>query len=34
VEQAMQDYLSWEVALLEQIERDGTARFRHRWEFH
>lgn len=33
VEQAMQDYLTWEVALVEQIERDGTARFRHRWEF-
>ncbi len=33
VEQAMQDYLRWEVALVEQIERDGTARFRHRSEF-
>ncbi len=33
VEQAMQDYLTWEVALVEQIERDGTARFRHRAEF-
>ncbi len=33
VEQAMRDYLTWEVALVEQIERDGTARFRHRWEF-
>lgn len=33
VEQAMQDYLSWEVALVEQIERDGTSRFRHRSEF-
>ncbi|MDX1433048.1 MAG: rhodanese-like domain-containing protein [Gammaproteobacteria bacterium] len=27
VEQAMQDYLTWEVALVEQLERDGTARF-------
>ncbi|MDH3317234.1 MAG: rhodanese-like domain-containing protein [Gammaproteobacteria bacterium] len=33
VEQAMQDYLTWEVALVKQIERDGTARFRHRWDF-
>lgn len=33
VEQAMQDYLTWEVALVEQIERDGTARFRHRRDF-
>ncbi|MDX1512349.1 MAG: rhodanese-like domain-containing protein [Gammaproteobacteria bacterium] len=33
VEQAMQDYLTWEVALVEQIERDGTARFRRRAEF-
>jgi rhodanese-related sulfurtransferase len=33
VEKAMQDYLTWEVALVEQIERDGTARFRHRPEF-
>jgi rhodanese-related sulfurtransferase len=33
VEEAMQDYLTWEVALVEQIERDGTARFRHRQEF-
>jgi len=22
------DYLTWEVALLEQIERDGTTRFK------
>ena len=29
VEDAMQDYLSWEVGLVEQIERDGSARFRH-----
>ena len=28
VEQAMQNYLSWEVALVAQIERDGDARFR------
>ena len=28
VEQAMQDYLTWEVNLVEQIERDGDARFR------
>jgi rhodanese-related sulfurtransferase len=27
-EQAMRDYLSWEVALLEQIERDDDATFR------
>jgi len=27
-EQFMRDYLSWEVALVEQIERDGTTRFR------
>jgi 3-mercaptopyruvate sulfurtransferase SseA len=27
IEQAMQAYLSWEVALVEQIERDGTTRF-------
>lgn len=33
VEQAMQAYLTWEVALVEQIERDGTARFRHRSGF-
>ncbi len=33
VEQAMQDYLTWEVGLVEQIERDGTARFRHKAEF-
>ena len=25
VEQAMEDYLTWEVALVEQVERDGTA---------
>ena len=28
VEQWMQDYLSWEVALVAQIERDGDANFR------
>jgi len=28
VSQAMQDYLTWEVNLVEQIERDGDARFR------
>lgn len=28
VEQAMRDYLTWEVNLVEQIERDGDARFR------
>ncbi len=28
VENAMQAYLSWEVDLVQQIERDGTARFR------
>jgi rhodanese-related sulfurtransferase/predicted metal-dependent enzyme (double-stranded beta helix superfamily) len=28
VEQAMKDYLTWEVALVEQIERDGDTRFR------
>jgi len=27
-EKFMRDYLTWEVALVEQIERDGTARFR------
>ncbi len=27
-ERFMRDYLTWEVALLEQIERDGTTRFR------
>lgn len=27
-EKFMQDYLTWEVALVEQIERDGTTRFR------
>ena len=27
LERAMQDYLTWEVGLVEQIERDGTARF-------
>jgi rhodanese-related sulfurtransferase len=28
VEQAMRDYLTWEVNLVEQIKRDGDARFR------
>jgi rhodanese-related sulfurtransferase len=28
VEQAMRDYLSWEVDLVTQIERDGDAKFR------
>ena len=27
-EEFMRDYLTWEVALVEQIERDGTTRFR------
>ncbi len=27
-EQFMRDYLTWEVALVEQIDRDGTTRFR------
>ena len=27
-EKFMRDYLSWEVALVEQIKRDGTTRFR------
>ena len=27
VEQAMQDYLTWEVGLVQQVERDGDARF-------
>lgn len=27
-ERAMKDYLSWEVGLVEQVERDGLARFR------
>ncbi len=27
-EQFMRDYLTWEVALVEQIEKDGTTRFR------
>ncbi len=29
VEAAMKEYLSWEVDLVEQIKRDGDARFRH-----
>ncbi|NKC15972.1 MAG: thiosulfate sulfurtransferase [Gammaproteobacteria bacterium] len=31
VEQAMRDYLTWEVDLVAQIERDGTASFK-RWQ--
>ena len=27
LEQAMEEYLTWEVALVEQIERDGTTHF-------
>jgi rhodanese-related sulfurtransferase len=27
-EQAMQEYLDWEVALVEQVQRDGTVKFR------
>lgn len=33
VEEAMQEYLDWEVALVEKIHRDGTARFRLSSEF-
>jgi rhodanese-related sulfurtransferase len=29
VEAAMQDYLSWEIALVEEIARDGSVRFGH-----
>jgi len=29
IEFHMQEYLSWETGLVEQLERDGTARFRH-----
>ena len=28
VEQAMNEYLAWEIDLVDQIERDGSARFR------
>ena len=28
IEQSMRDYLSWEIDLVAQIERDGTAIFR------
>ncbi len=28
VEQAMKDYLTWEVALVDQLKRDGDTRFR------
>ena len=31
IEQSMRDYLSWEIDLVAQIERDGTAIFR-KWE--
>ena len=29
IEHHMKEYLSWESGLVEQIERDGTTRFRH-----
>ena len=29
IEFHMQEYLSWEIGLVDLIERDGTARFRH-----
>jgi len=29
VEEAMQSYLDWEIALIDRMERDGTLRFRH-----
>ncbi|MEH6547405.1 MAG: rhodanese-like domain-containing protein, partial [Sneathiella sp.] len=29
IRQRMQDYLTWEVGLLQQVERDGLVRFRH-----
>ena len=29
IEFHMREYLSWEVGLVDQVERDGTARFRH-----
>ena len=29
IEFHMQEYLSWETGLVEQVERDGTARFTH-----
>jgi len=29
IEQHMQEYLSWETGLIEQVERDGTANFKH-----
>ena len=28
IEQHMQEYLSWEIGLIEQVERDGTANFK------
>ncbi|MCK5365880.1 MAG: thiosulfate sulfurtransferase, partial [Gammaproteobacteria bacterium] len=30
VEDSMREYLTWEVGLVEQLERDGTARFQPR----
>ena len=30
VEDSMREYLTWEVGLVEQLERDGTARFKPR----
>lgn len=30
VEDSMREYLTWEVGLVEQLERDGTARFQSR----
>ena len=29
IEQAMQDYLDWEVALVEQVKRESYLTFRH-----
>jgi rhodanese-related sulfurtransferase len=29
IEEHMREYLSWETGLVEQVERDGTTRFRH-----
>jgi len=29
IAQHMQEYLSWETGLIEQVERDGTANFKH-----
>ena len=30
VEDSMREYLTWEVGLVEQLQRDGTARFQPR----